>query len=163
MGRFSAQKVTHKRVEDLRGLKCTSSPLKYDKWWNKECVCVYTHTQRGEVKQGSDECARRRCKKWELYFPFSLDSLPPRSKKLHLLVCCVDLHCACTHLMTPLTPRLEVKQSGYTIHYSTCEYPQRESLHRKKTIKKKETMKNWKKNPQKKEENTLEVCHMLTL
>jgi hypothetical protein len=34
-------------------------------------------------------------------------------------VLCRSALCLYTHLMTPLTPRLEVKQSGYYIHYST--------------------------------------------
>lgn len=115
-------------------------------------VCTHTHKGR-RVKEGSDECARRRCQKWELYFSLFTWQPPAALEKLHLLVCCVDLHCACIHTWWPpwhLDWRLNKVDTTYTTLpvYLWISSSERESP-QKKTIKKKETMKKWKKTKRK--------------
>lgn len=154
MGRFSTQKVTHKRVQDLRGWKCKSSLIKYDKWWNKECVCVYTHTHKGgRSKKDLMSVREGGAKKWELFFSLFTWQPPVALEKLHLLVCCVDLHCACIHTWWPpwhLDWRLNKVDTLYTtslpvyLWISSSENPpKKKRLRRKRQWK---SGKNQKKN-----------------
>lgn len=111
-------------------------------------LCVHTHT-KGEEGQRRIwwVCAKEVPKMGIIFFPFHLTASRRARKAPSSRVLCRSALCLYTHLMTPLTPRLEVKQSGYYIPWSTCEYPpQRESLHRKKRLRRKRQWKSGVKN-----------------